>query len=887
MITTKKLLFSLMALLTIGVSVQAESGTCGTNLTWVYDNGTLTISGTGEMDSYEYLGALDAPWYNSLKSSITTVVVEEGVTSIGARAFKYLENMTSVSLPSTVTSIGSYAFLGSTKLATITIPANVTTLGKGAFQGASGLESITLPNGLLYINELVFNGCNNLSSITIPSTVTTIGANAFQSCTSLTTVNIPASVTNIGGAVFMYCDHLQAINVSADNPSYSSINGVFYDKAKTRLMQYPAASTATSCVIPEGVTTVNAYAFYNSVNLTSISIPSTLTTLGTAAFSGCKNWEGSVVLPNAMTSIPNDAFRGCEKLTSISLPSSLTTLGTSVFQDCKAWQGAITIPSGVTNIVWNAFRGCSSLTAVTLGDNVTSIGDYAFYGCSQLTSINIPAGVTSIGGQAFANCPCLTGLTISASNENYLTEDGVLFNKTKTTLYIYPAGKTATGYTVPETVTTISSGGFSGLSHLKDLTLPEGLTTFGSRVFENATSLETVNIPVGITYLSERTFAGCTNLRHLTLPEGFTQISYYVFDGSGLTSIDLPSTLERVDKYGFLGASKLETIDFSGTKVNAISGCVFDGCSSLRSIKFSPKTTFISYDSFRGCDNLQCFDLTVVEKKDWITEVNYTSGKMFGNVPASALIYLPIANATNVTGTNIVNSADGENFTCERYEVADGKGITIPYAFTATAIDNTRLLMQGTDAYTLCLPYALTSDANIQFFELGSASEGTLTFTEVDATEPLKPYLAVAITAESEGSKLLASTASDVAVSATTAFDGGATVIGNYTLEGTLQPVSNASAAAMQAYILQEGNRWGKVTESNAMANIPAQRAFITSTVPSPAMETILSGTTGVRQLRTIGHDGTETYYDLNGRRIGSGQAKKGIVIVNGKKVIF
>lgn len=661
MITTKKLLFTLMALLTIGVSVQAESGTCGTNLTWVYDNGTLTISGTGEMDDFKFSSR---PWGSHQYNDIKTVIIDEGVTSIGSYAFSPCYDLASVTIPSTVKRIGQYAFERCWHLTSVVLPEQLELLEENAFK-SSGLKNVTIPANVAQIGNYAFASCGALTSVTIQDGVQVIGGYAFSNCEQLTTIDIPQSVTELGAMSFFRCYGLSSIT------------------------------------IPEGVKYIRSGAF----------------------------------------------------------------------EECK-----------------------------------------------QLAEINIPKNVEIIAsGNAFLRCQALHTINVDNDNGHYISVDGVLFNKDKTEIVAYPMGKTATSYAIPEGVTTIGDYAFAASNKLTDIAIPNGVTT----------------------------------------------IKYMAFFGTGLTHVTFPNS------------------------VTTIGPAIMSSCSHLQSVVMSSGVTSFAAYPFSGCDNLQYLDFSAIAKKDLITSGERGGKGIFDGVPASALIYLPVANATNVTGTNIVNSADGENFTCERYEVADGKGITIPYAFTATAIDNTRLLMQGTDAYTLCLPYALTSDANIQFFELGSASEGTLTFTEVDATEPLKPYLAVAITAESEGSKLLASTASDVAVSATTAFDGGATVIGNYTLEGTLQPVSNASAAAMQAYILQEGNRWGKVTESNAMANIPAQRAFITSTVPSPAMETIFGGTTGVRQLRTIGHDGTETYYDLNGRRIGSIQAKKGVVIVNGKKVIF
>ena len=233
------------------------SGTCGENLKWELDNGTLTISGTGRMYSYDESWLV--PWYAS-NINIKKTVIKRGVTSIGARAFEDCTSLTSITIPSSVTIISDYAFYRCTSLTSITIPSSVTNIGDGAFED-----------------------CTSLTSITIPSSVTNIGDYAFYRCTSLTSIMIPSSVTNIGDYAFGGCTSLTSI---------------------------------TSITIPSSVTIIGVGAFEDCTSLTSITIPSSVTIIGSGAFEGCTSLT-SITIPSSVTGIGNYAFYSCTSLTDV------------------------------------------------------------------------------------------------------------------------------------------------------------------------------------------------------------------------------------------------------------------------------------------------------------------------------------------------------------------------------------------------------------------------------------------------------------------------------------------------------------------------------------------------------------------------------------------
>ena len=344
------------------------SGNCGAygdNLTWKLDSeGTLTISGMGEMEDRKYI--TDAPW-SPYEYDIVSVVIEDGVTSIGNEAFDRCVSLTSITIPDSVTTIGDEAFYY----------------------------------------------CKSLTSIILPDGVTSIGDRAFYWCDSLTSITIPDSVTSIGDSAFSCCYSLTDINVNSKNKYYASEDGVLFNKDKSVLILYPKGKTVKEYSILDSVTTIGNDAFFNCLSLTSIIITDSVTTIGDNAFSYCYGLT-SVTISDSVTTIGDYAFSDCESLTSITIPNSVTTIGKNVFSYCIGLT-SITIPDSVTTIGYGAFSGCLSLTSITIPDSVTTIGYGAFSDCYDLTSITIPDSVTTIGSDAFSYCIGLTSITIPDS----------------------------------------------------------------------------------------------------------------------------------------------------------------------------------------------------------------------------------------------------------------------------------------------------------------------------------------------------------------------------------------------------------------------------------------------------------------------------------------
>ena len=321
------------------------SGTCGNNLTWnLTEDGTLTITGSGEMKDYSSTAAnyTDAPWGTYWKQ-MTAVVMAPGVTSIGLHAFQGCSSLMSVTIPESVTSIGECAFKYCRSLTSVTIPEGVTSISYQTFYDCSNLTSMRIPEGVTSIGKSAFQNCGSLASVMIPESVTSIGEAAFCDCKSLTGVTIPKSVTNISNFAFFGC------------------------------------SSLTSVTIPKGVTSIAIRVFYDCSSLIDVTIPENVTRIGDGAFSFCSSLA-SVTIPKSVTSIGSWAFSSCSNLTSVIIPEGVTSIGNGAFSRCSN-MSEVTIPKGVTNIGESAFRYCSSLTDVYYGGteaqwNRVNIGSY-------------------------------------------------------------------------------------------------------------------------------------------------------------------------------------------------------------------------------------------------------------------------------------------------------------------------------------------------------------------------------------------------------------------------------------------------------------------------------------------------------------------------------
>lgn len=287
----------------------------------------------------------------------------------------------------TVVSIEENAFFCD-NITSVVIPNSVTQMGYCVFGGCENLVSVTLPEGITVIEDCMFEDCLSLTSITIPAGVKTIGEGAFSG-SGLTSITIPNSVETIESGAFSNCQKCKEITIPADNPYFTSIDGVLFSKDKKKLIQYPAGKVGNSYIVPAGVTHIGNDAFKYS-HLSNIK------------------------LPDGVEEIGSDAFLRCEKLTGITLPNSVKEIGWGSFMSCLELT-AINIPNKIKKIPGEAFANCNCLETIIIPSSVTEIGDWAFCDAG-LTSVTIPQNVTNIHYQAFGECSDLSSVTLSCRN---------------------------------------------------------------------------------------------------------------------------------------------------------------------------------------------------------------------------------------------------------------------------------------------------------------------------------------------------------------------------------------------------------------------------------------------------------------------------------------
>ena len=361
-----------------------------------------------------------------------------------------------------------------------------------------------------------------------------------------------------------------------------------------------------------GVTSIGDYAFNLCTSLTSVTIPNSVTSIGYEAFDYCESLT-SITIPNSVTSIGDYAFRGCTSLTSITIPNSVTSIGRSAFDNCTSLT-SITIPNSVTSIGGDAFYGCTSLTSITIPNSVTSIGGDAFYGCTSLTSVTIGNSVTSIGGNPFSGCKSLLSIEVSDNNKNYSSFDGILFNKNKSELIAYPAGKTDSEYAIPNSVTSIGSYAFYGCTSLTSVEIPDGVTSIDWHAFSNCTNLTSIIIPNSVTSVGSYAFEYCTSLTSITIPDSVKSIGNWAFDhcksltsvtiGNSVTSVTIGNSVTSIGSYAFNACTSLTSVTI-GNCVTSIGERVFNYCISLKSVIIPNSVTSIGDYAFCYCDSLK------------------------------------------------------------------------------------------------------------------------------------------------------------------------------------------------------------------------------------------------------------------------------------------
>ena len=598
-----------------------------TGILQITGTGSMSKNGSDNAPWYSYRESIQTVVINNGATNIcasafanctglTNVFIPDSVTSLGNLAFSGCSSLTELRLPATLTWIGSSVLSGCTALADLYFPsteaewnsiakatnwddgssehtvhfgAHWGSFGNNLFwfldiengvlkimcKGATGtmpdysnysgapwssyrtnITSVAIGEGVTNIGEYAFSECSNLTSVTIPEGVTNISSSAFLNCSSLTSISIPNSLTSIGSGAFEGCSSLTYNTHSnakylgnTENPYVVLISATSEDIA--------------ACNIHSDTKVIFAGAFSSCSGLLSITIPASVTSIGSGAFSMCTELERVIFEGSSkLTSVGANAFEGChsitgvyisdlaawckidfecgaefgeewlwyetnpltiaknlylnnEPVTDLVIPDGVTHIGSGAFDGGDFT--SITVPKSVMSIGEGAFYDCTSLTSITLSTSVTSIGEGAFYDCTSLTSITLPTSVTSIGKYAFSGCNGLTSITLPFV-ENFKE----LFSRQRVSIrgsdYYYI-------YFVPKTV--VITGGasigdyeFSNCTTLTSITLPTSVTSIGYRAFSGCTSLTSIALPASVTSIGDAVFYNCDSLVSVSLAEG-------------------------------------------------------------------------------------------------------------------------------------------------------------------------------------------------------------------------------------------------------------------------------------------------------------------------------------------------------------------------------
>ncbi len=671
-----------MALLVSSTMAWAEEWTSG-SCTVTLSDGVLTVNGSGAMADYDKKDKV--PWKDS-KSSITSVVIEEGVTKIASRSFIDCGNLASVSVSSTVAIVNNYAFANCSSLNSISLPANLTTVGQYAFQGCTKLTTVFFEGtSLTMYGTSAFASCNSSLVIYVP-----IGSSsAYKTGWSGYQDKIVEGGSCGDGLIWTYSDGVLTV----------SGTGAMTDYTTGTAPWYASASSITSISIGDNVTSIGDYALEGCSNasLSSITIPSNVTSVGASAFNGCSNLTTVFFEGTSLTKYGTSAFASCNASLKIYVPvgsSSAYKTGWSDYEgkiveggscgDGLTWilsDGVLTISGtgamGTPSPSWG-----SSFTSVVINEGVTSISNNAFYNCTSLGSVSIPASVQTIGAYAFQLCSSLATIDLGSVQ----------------TIGAYAFQGTAlTSVTIPASVTSIGEGVFASCSSLTTITVDGENGTFDSRNSCNAIVATSSNTLI----------AGCAGT---TIPNTVTGIAQYAFSNcTGLTSITIPSSVTSIGDFAFTDCSNLVTVTVEATSLTTYGMCAFLNCSSSLVINV-PGGSIDEYRTgwFEYPSKIKGFVTgNQISEGDfegyWSTF--YNSGCAV-TVDANTQIYY--ISAVNGTSATLTENTDDKVITAGQGVVlkSTASTITLTYNSNATTGDFTTNELLGVDAATATSTYS-------------------------------------------------------------------------------------------------------------------------------------------------------------------------------------
>ena len=486
------------------------------------------------------------------------------IKDVPARGFRGLSALTELNLGSDVRTIGEYAF-AETGLSQVVLSWYVQHVGQYAFKDCQSLTNLTIQAESF--DSTAFEGCSALKELTV--NVKTIPEFSFRGKPKLTSVQFQEKVETVERQAFAECESLQTIQ-------WGGIRHIeeyaFSDCKSLQQLSFPAE-----------LETIRGGAFANCGQLQKVSIQSQVA-MGQDVFSGCNSFSSLTI----NSDVAADAFKNCGSLTNVQFGSLTRHIGENAFQNCGQLKQVVMKDSDVSSIGANAFSGCGALNSLALPDTLETIGQYAFSECGSLTELNVPARVALIGTSAFSGCSRLESIVFAGSSgeASDLRIQKSAFN-----------GCALRELELPSCVSLVESNAFQNCKVLERVTIRSGVM-LQSAVFEGCDQL--LKLELQIQEIPDRAFKGLVSLSSVTLAKTVTAIGESAFEGSGLTEINIPSTVESIGKYAFRNCTALSEATIRAQSFESNS---FEGCSALT--KVTIRTKMIPDYAFQSLQRLR------------------------------------------------------------------------------------------------------------------------------------------------------------------------------------------------------------------------------------------------------------------------------------------